>query len=175
MKQKQKVDTIVALFLILIGTLLLLMPLYNYLKIKTIIIIIFGLYTIINLTKFILTIKEKDYEGLHASLASLLIMIICFFLKLENNPRLIAMTLMAWIILMSLAKLKKIDYYHDRRDRMWKIKTFILSLFILAGLLTSINLAHEEIVQIIILGYFMLIHGILELFEPIIKTIISHS
>lgn len=175
MKHKQKIDTMAAIFLILIGTILLLMPLYNYLKIKTIIIIIFGLYTIINLTKYILTIKEKDYEGLHASISSLIIMIVCILINFENKPRIIAMILMAWIILMSLAKLKKIDYYHDRRDRMWKIKSFILSLFILAGLLTSINLAHEQVVQIIVLGYFMLIHGILELFEPIIKTIITHS
>jgi uncharacterized membrane protein HdeD (DUF308 family) len=76
---------------------------------------------------------------------------------------------------MSLTKLKKADYYHDRRDRMWKYSATNLGLFLLTGLLASINLAYGLETQIIVLGFFILINGILELFEPIIKTLIAHS
>lgn len=76
---------------------------------------------------------------------------------------------------MSLAKLKKMDYYHDKRDRMWKIRAFNLGLFILSGVLASINLSYSGEIQIIVIGFFMLIHGILELFDPLVKTLIAHS
>jgi uncharacterized membrane protein HdeD (DUF308 family) len=76
---------------------------------------------------------------------------------------------------MSLAKLKKMDYYHDKNDRMWKIRFINLGLFIIAGILTSINLAYVSTVQVLVIGFFMLIHGILELFDPIVKTLIAHS
>ena len=76
---------------------------------------------------------------------------------------------------MSLAKLKKMDYYHDKKDRMWKIRFINLGLFIITGILTSINLAYPNSVQVLIIGYFLLTHGILELFDPIVKTLIAHS
>ena len=76
---------------------------------------------------------------------------------------------------MSLIKFKKVDYYHDRRDRMWKLRIFTLFLFIIAGIATSVNLAHTSSVQTIIIGFFMIIHGMLELFDPVVKTLISHA
>jgi len=50
-----------------------------------------------------------------------------------------------------------------------------LGLFIITGILTCINLAHPNAVQVLIIGYFMLTHGILELLDPIVKTLIAHS
>ena len=60
MKYKQKVETLTSLVLILIGTLLLLCPLYKITDIKWINLIIFLSYAIINLLKFILTYKFSD-------------------------------------------------------------------------------------------------------------------
>ena len=76
---------------------------------------------------------------------------------------------------MSLIKLKKADYYHDRRDRMWKLNILMLGIFILCGLLTSINLYYEADVQVIVIGFFFMINGILEMFDPIVKTLITHA
>ena len=76
---------------------------------------------------------------------------------------------------MSLTKFKKVDYYHDRRDRMWKLRVFTLVLFIIAGVITSLNFAFADNIQIMVIGFFMIIHGILELFDPIVKTLISHA
>lgn len=175
MKEKQKVDTLIAVCLIFIGVILLTLPIYNVTNIYHLTIFIFAAYTVLNLIQFIATRKSKDYEGLFSALASLLIMIVNIVFELSNSPRTLALILMGWITLMSLAKLKKIDYYHDRRDRMWKIRVFNIAFFILAGILTSINLAYSNDVQIIVIGFFMLIHGILELFDPIVKTLIAHS
>ena len=58
---------------------------------------------------------------------------------------------------------------------MWKYSLSNLGLFILTGLLASISLAYGPESQILVLGFFMIINGILELFEPITKTLIAHS
>lgn len=175
MKYKQKVETLTSLVLILIGTILLLCPLYKITDIKWINLIIFLSYAIINLLKFILTYKSKDYEGLFTCLASIVAAITSIVLKSEKSAINLSLTLMIWIILLSLIKLKKADYYHDRRDRMWKLNILMLGIFILCGLLTSINLYYEADVQVIVIGFFFMINGILEMFDPIVKTLITHA
>jgi hypothetical protein len=74
MKQKQKVDTIIAILLILIGVILLVLPVFNITNIKYLSIGIFALYTILNLIQFILTRKSKDYEGLHSAIGSFIVL-----------------------------------------------------------------------------------------------------
>lgn len=175
MKQKQKIDMVIALCLIFIGIILLILPMLCISNLYCLNIFIFSLYTILNLIQFIATRKSKDYEGLYSAIASLIILIINIVFNPTDSPRTLALLLMGWVTMMSLAKLKKMDYYHDRNDRMWKIRAFNLGFFILAGILTSINLAYSNEVQVIVLGFFMFIHGILELFDPIVKTLIAHS
>lgn len=175
MKKKQKVDTIIALIAILIGIIILILPLIGIKELKWISLIIFSSYSILSFIQFFLTLDSKDYEGLYSGISSLIVVIAHLFFNPANSPKVLAMLMMTWIILMSLTKLKKSDYYHDRKDRMWKYSAINLGLFIITGILASINLAYGVETQIIVLGFFMFINGILELFEPITKTLIAHS
>jgi uncharacterized membrane protein HdeD (DUF308 family) len=176
MKSKQKVDFIISLFLLMIGLILIILPIYTTPNIKIIIRLIFVSYAIINIVQYILTKKTKDSEGLHTFIVSLVVLICTYIFKdWSSIPKLLAMTLMLWITLMALVKLKKVDYYHDRKDRMWKLKLLTLILFILTGIATSISLAYTSNVQTLIIGFFMVTHAILEMFEPIVKTLISHA
>lgn len=167
MNKKQIVDLITAIFLIICGSALLLFPLFHFVKVKWIFAGILGIYTILNLIQFLLTSKSKDFEGLFTSLASLLVLIISLNLDIANVPWYLALCLLIWIILLSLIKLKKSDYYNDRKNKVWIFKIITLILFILSGLLTTMNLYYENDIQVLILGYFFLIHGMLELFDPI--------
>jgi uncharacterized membrane protein HdeD (DUF308 family) len=175
MEKKQKIDTIIALISILIGVVLIILPLISITPITKISICVFGTYTIISSIQFILTMKSKDYEGLYSAISSFMIVMAHFFWNPSESPKILALFLMAWILLMSLTKLKKADYYHDKNDRMWKYSLANLALFILTGILASISLAYGTETQILVLGFFMIINGILELFEPITKTLIAHS
>ncbi len=166
-QKKQKVDMIIALILILIGAILLVLPLFKITNVKWLMMGVFSLYIILNIIQFILTKDSKDYEGIHSAFASLVALIVILVFDIESKPKYLAMVLMLWIGLMAITKLKKADYYHDRQNRMWKYRIFNLILFILVGLLTSINLAYSSSVQILIIGFFMLTHGILELFDPV--------
>jgi len=173
MKRKQKIDLYVALSLVVLGTIILIMPLLNITNIKYMLIIIFALYSIINIIQFILTKESNDYEGMQTFLASIISLVACTLIDVAKSPKNLAMVLMLWIIIMSLCKLKKIDYYHDRKDNMWQIHLVTLLLFIVSGLLTCFNLAYSKEVQTLVIGFFMFIHGTLELFDPVVKTLLD--
>lgn len=175
MKKKQKIDLTIALISIIIGIILIILPLLEITSIKWISLSIFVAYTILSSIQFVLTMDSKDYEGLHSALASFIIVIAHFIWNPAESPKTLALFLMVWIILMSLVKLKKADFYHDKKDRMWKYSLANLGLFIITGILASISFAYSVETQIIVLGFFMIINGILELFEPITKSLIAHS
>jgi uncharacterized membrane protein HdeD (DUF308 family) len=174
MKAKQKVDIISAIFLTLIAVVLLILPQFKILTMRYIIVSVYIMYAIINLIRFLITIKSKDYEGLHYTLASIVAIIINLVIDL-SSPRYLSLGLFCWISLVSLSKLKKIDYYHDKRDRMWKFAIADLLIFLITGILACMNLFYSTSVQILIIGFFFLINGILEIFDPIMKSLIAHS
>ena len=167
MNKKQKVELIIATFLILCGSLVLIFPLFQFVKVKLIFILVLAVYGVLNLIKFILVRESKDYEGLFTTLASIVALVVVCFLDIDSVPWYLALSLFIWIIMMSLIKLKKADYYNDRRNRTWILEVVTLILFILSGLLTTINLYYENDIQVLVLGYFYLIHGILELVDPL--------
>jgi len=167
MKNKKNVDLLTAIFLIVISIILLLFPILKITNLKWSLFGIMILYSVSNLIQFILTRKAKDYEGIAISICSLTIGLVGLMFKLYQTPIKVAITLLTWVALMSLIKLKKADYYHDQNSSLWKISMATLVIFVLIGILTSFNLYHAEDIQTIILGFFFFIHGLLELMEPV--------
>lgn len=173
MKRKQIVDFIIAITLIIAGSLVLTFPLLKVINVKYIFMGVLAFYGVMNLIQFILTNKDKDYEGLLTMIASIITLVLLGFLEVDNSPLNLALTLFAWIVLMSLIKLKKCDYYHDRHKQIWIFRIVTLILFILSGLLSVINLYYEAEVQVLVLGFFYFIHGVLELVDPITNYLLQ--
>ena len=167
MNKKQIVDLLIAVFLIICGAVLLVFPLFHFVKVKPIFMGILAIYGILNLIQFLLTKDAKDYEGLLTMIASVITLIVAWRLDVAKTPWYLALTLFIWIIMMSLIKMKKADYYNDRKNPVWILKIVTLILFILSGLLATLNLYYEADIQILVLGFFFLIHGMLELFDPL--------
>lgn len=173
MNKKHIVDIITAVLLIVCGSVMLVLPAIHYIDVKTIFIGVLALYFILNLVQFLLTRKDKDYEGLFTSIASIIVIILALKLNIAKVPWYLALTLFIWVILMSLIKLKKADYYNDRKDTTWILKIISLILFILTGLLVTINLYYDASIQVLVLGFFFFIHGMLELFDPLSDYLIQ--
>ena len=167
MKRKQVIDLVVSILLIVVGCVLLIFPLLKITYTKYIFMGVLSIYGVVNLIQFILTNKSKDYEGLFTMIASIITLIILGLLDVDSNPYNMAIVLFVWVTLMSVIKLKKCDYYHDRHKKIWVLKMINLLIFIITGLLSVINLYYDHIVQVLILGYFFFIHGLLELTDPI--------
>ena len=172
MKTKQKIDTVINSFLVVIGLLIILAAVFKYSNVKIVFLSIMVSYALLNLLQFLLTKESKDYEGLYTFLASLAIGIIDIFYSFEAD-NVLAISLMSWVTIMSVIKFIKTDYYNDRKDKMWKLRVVLLCLFMVIGIVTSISLNYSDNVRVLILGYFFLIHGILELIDPITKYLMG--
>ena len=172
MKTKQKVDMVINSFLIVIGILIVILASLRYNEVKTIFIGVMYAYALLNLIQFILTRKDKDYEGLYTFLASCAVGTIDLFYAFTSTKVLI-ISIMSWVIMMSVIKFIKTDYYNDRKDKMYKLRIATLLLFIIVGILVSLSLNYSTNVQVMVIGYFFLIHGILELIDPITKYLIG--
>jgi hypothetical protein len=100
-------------------------------------------------------------------ISSIISLVVLGLLDVDENPFNMAIVLFVWVTLMSLVKLKKCDYYHDRHKKIWVLKMINLLVFILTGLLSVINLYYDHTVQLLVLGFFFFIHGLLELTDPV--------
>ena len=165
MKKKELVYLITGLLLMLLAAVILVLPTFKINDLGFILKVIFGFYALFKLLQFILILKEKDLESLYTCLISLGALISLFLVEL--NTKNIVLILLIWMALMCLIKLKKADFYHDRKNKMWILRIFILFTFLTSGLLTSINLYYEPSVQTIIIGFFFFINGLLDVVDPI--------
>lgn len=172
MKTKQFVDIIIEGVLLLFGLLIMILGIVGYSKIKVVFVSALFTYAIFNFIQYYLTRKSKDMEGLYTALASILVGIADLYFPFTNNV-VLPVSIMVWSILMSIIKVIKADYYNDRRDRVWKFKMVSLCVFMVISVLTSVALNYNNNVQVLIIGYFFVINGILELSEPIVKYLLG--
>lgn len=172
MKTKQKIDTVINTFLVILGLLIIVLAVLKYSNVKVVFLTVMFSYALLNLLQFLLTKKSKDYEGLYTCLASATVGLVDLYFSFDSE-NVLAISLMSWVAMMSVIKFIKTDYYNDRKDRMWKLRIVLLVLFMLIGIVTSISFNYSDNIRIMVLGYFFLIHGILELIDPIAKYLIG--
>ena len=172
MKTKQKVDMIIEGALLLLGLVIIVLGILNYSNIKVIFVSALFIYALFNFIQYLLTRESKDMEGLYTALASVFIGIADLNFPFTNNL-VLPLSIMSWTIIMSIIKVIKADYYNDRKDKTWKFKIATLVLFMVISVLTSIALNYNYNVQVLIIGYFFLINGIMELSEVIVKYLIG--
>lgn len=173
MNRRTLVEFITAWFLVLCGGIITMLPIFNISNIKAVFIIIIALYGISHLVKNFFIIDYKDYSGFNTTLSCVVVLVLMLFLDIDDSPWNLALILFIWIILMSLTKLKESDYYHDKKNKLWELNMVNLILFILTGVLAAINLYYTGDIQILVLGFFFLINGILELMDPLVAYLIE--
>ena len=171
MNKKTKADLITSLTLIICSSIIILLPLLKINDVSVAFIILMGVYVISNLINYLLVRKSHDSEGLYTSISSLICIILVFILDINVKPVNLAIILLIWTLGMSLVKLKKADYYHDRENKMWILHIITLLIFILISLLTTINLYYSSDIQVLMLGNFFFINGILDLIDPLTNFI----
>jgi len=164
--EKYFVEIVLAIVLILDGAINLLLPFIGYGNVRIILGFTFGIIALINFVGVVKKPKDKDYENLFSCITSLAVCILS--LVLPKRPSNLALVLLLYVMIMSLIRLKKADFYHDRKNKIWRINIITLGLFILTGILTSLNLYYQSEVQVLMFGYFFLINGILELIDPLV-------
>ena len=171
MKKKIIVDFISNLILFILACGVLIFPLLEIVNVKLVLILIFGFYTLVKLISFAIIFREHDYENLFTAIISGGCLASLFLVNLTNKN--IGLIMLIWLALMSLVKLKKADFYHDRANKMWLLRIFILFVFLGVGLLLNINLIQSESVQILILGMFFIINSLLDTIDPMVRYMVE--
>lgn len=175
MKKKDVVNLVVSGVLILTGVLMLIVPFLGYMAPTTMLYVMFSCYALIKIVEIILTPKTDDNEDLFTAIACALAAISGFKFGSLEPTMVLSITLASWVGIMSIIKLIKLDYYHDRENGMLYVNLVTFSLFLLLGLLTSINLYFNETVQILMLGFFFTINGLLNLAEDGIRILVNKN
>ena len=175
MNRRTLVEFVTAWFLVLAGGIMTVLPIFNVSNVKLVFIVVIALYGVIHLIKNFFILTAKDYSGFSTSLSCVVALVLMLFLDVNDSPWNLALILFIWVILMSLTKLKESDYYHDRKSKLWELNIVNLILFILTGILAAINLYYTGDIQILVLGFFFLINGILELMDPLVAYLIEKN
>ena len=173
MNRRTYVEFVSAAVLVVIGIITLVLPILNIINVKLVLSVIMALYGITHIIKNFSILNSKDYSGFSTALACAVILVLLLILDINNSPWNLALLLFIWVILLSLIKLKESDYYHDRKNKLWKLNIINLVLFIITGILTAINLYYTSDVQILVIGFFFLVNGILDFMDPLVAYIIE--
>lgn len=171
MLKKIKIDFMTSTIMLFYSGIIMLLPLFNITNVKIAFAIIMTVYQISNLINYILVKESKDTEGLYTFFISLISSILVFILNVNTNPMYLALILLIWTFGMSLIKLKKADYYHDKKNPLWILHILLLFIFILISLLTTINLYYNSEIQILMIGNFFFVNGVLDIIDPIVNYI----
>jgi hypothetical protein len=173
MNKKEIIDFIINLSLLILSCVILLFGVFGINDLKLTLLIIFGFHAIMKLTQFIFIYKYHDYQSLFTSIISIIACIVIGCLNIKNEY--IILTLLIWLGLMCLLKLKKADFYHDRGSKMWILRIFMLFVFLTISLLTGINLLHGSDIQILLIGYLFFINSLLEIIDPLVVYLIGED
>lgn len=177
MKNKQKtnnfINLVVSGILILLGLLLLIFPWFGIKDPTHLLYILFGIYGVIKLFEYFFTKAGSDREDLYTGIVCLLAMISAFLFSSYNQALVLGITLVSWVAVMALIKLIKLDFYHDRHHKMFYVNLTTFLVFLIIGVLTSINLYFDLTVQTLVLGYFFVINGLINLAEDSMRIINS--
>ncbi len=173
MEKRNLINFVASWFIILLGAIVLVLPIFNITNIRLIFIVMITIYGLVNVIKNLVLLEFKEYSSFSKGISCILILLALLFVDINDSPWNLALLLFIWVILMSLTKLKEADYYHDRKNKLWLFNIVCLIVFILTGILATINLYCAGDIQILILGFFFVIIGILDVMEPLVNHLLG--
>lgn len=175
-KLRDKTNLIVSGILLLMGLLMLILPFLGFMQPNILLYVVFSIYALIKIIEVVITKNYGgDNEDIYTAIACSLAAISGFKYINYDPPMVLSITLASWVGIMSIIKLIKLDYYHDKENGMLYVNLVTFSMFLLLGLLTSINLYFNETVQVLMLGFFFVINGLLNLAEDGIRILVSRN
>lgn len=175
LNHNDKINIIISTVIIIMGLLLLILSSATNARPITMLYIVFTIYSIIKIEEYFITKPKNDYEELYTAIICAIAALSGFKFNSYNTQMVLALTLISWVSAMCIIKLIKIDYYHDRNNKMMYINLGTFFLFLLLGLLTSINLYFSEQIQSLMLGFYFIIIGILDITEDLIRILSSKN
>lgn len=175
MKKYHVVQFICFLLVFLVGASLMVYPSLGLSDPNYLFFIIMMFYGLMTYILYLLVRRKDDYEYLFVALISVVAGASGILFRGKNPTMVLSLSLIGWMSFVSMVKLIKIDYYHDRGNVLWLIRTITFALYIIITTLTCINLYYNIEVQSLMLGYLFMIVPILECFDPISDYLVNKN
>jgi len=128
----------------------------------------------LNLALFYIIGKNPTSECLYFSICASLCGIVNLIITpyFENSVTL-AISILAITITFSLVKLFTVDYYHDRKDAFYYIEGILAIILLIVGMIISISVFNNPVIEIMELGFFMIIMGVIESIKGATKCLLK--
>lgn len=177
MKKNLIYDSLAAGIIIFLGIILLMFPEGIFEDMNSVLFIVMTTYTAVKFLQYFLTRvpKDKDYEHLLTAIACVLAATSALVFNYEDSTMVLAFTIIGWVSIVGIIKLVKVDYLMDRKNNMWYIKMIDFTLFVLIGVLTTVNLYYSIVVQTLIFGFYLVLNGGLELVYPVVSHLLEKN
>lgn len=128
----------------------------------------------LNLANFYVVGQNPTKEYLYYSVTSSIVGIINIIISpYFDNSLTLAISVLALTIVFSMVKLFTVDYYHDRKDAFYYIEGILAIIFLIVGMIISISVFNNPVVETIELGFFMIIMGIIESIKTATKCLLK--
>ena len=165
--EKSFISFITSIGLIFYGAFLLCTSLFHLSDFRIYVTIFFGLYGVLHLMDYLFAENKKEYTPLLSGVLGILFGGVGIFYNYVEDPKNFAMAILLFALLLCFIKLKKADYFHDRKSKFWLIEVASLIFFLLLSILISMNLNFSENVLFLIFGFYSFFIGVFEFFETL--------
>ncbi len=166
-KEKNVIHFIVGILLVFYGSLLMCAPMFGFENFNFFVLGFFALFGILKCISGLFMEDKKDYTSLLNGVISLIFAIVLFFFDFITNPESFAMVILFFALCTCFVKLKKADYFHDRKSKFWLIEIASLVFFLLLSILFSLNLYYSNDVLFIFFGMYVFFIGVFEFYETL--------
>ena len=114
--------------------------------------------------------RESIYLCIDASLCGILNIVLSHFL---SESLTLALSILALTASSSIIRLFTVKYYHDKKDGYFYIAGLLTGLYFVSGILISISLFDNPLIQTIELGFLLIIHGGIESINVATKSLLK--
>lgn len=128
----------------------------------------------LNLANYYVVGESPTKEYLYYSVTSSIvgIMNLLIYPYFENDLTL-AISILALTISFSMVKLFVVDYYHDRKDAFYYIEGILSIIFLITGMIISVSVFNNPVIETLELGFFMIILGVVESIRTATKCLLK--
>lgn len=179
-KKNFLLGTIGSSVIFIIGVLYILVPSYYGLDNMSIIdtndlfISLIIVYASIHMGLFYLLGKNPTSESFIMSITAILCGVFNVAIKEFVNPSItLSISVLIFTLAITAIRLFTIDYYHDRKNAYFYIEAFLTIIFFISGIIISISLFNDPLIQTIELGFFLMIMGIVESMKFTTKSLLK--
>lgn len=177
-KRQFIVNIIGAILIFLLGVIYIMLPTYYGTKmmenidINNLFLSFLISYSVIHLGEYLILGKNPHNEPIYLCIIASITGILNIILS-GYSSKSFSISFALMIFMITAIKLLTIDYYHDRDDAYYYIEGLCTAIFFILGVICAINFFGNVTLQTIMLGLFITIIGILEIFNVSIKTMLK--